>query len=169
MQCVSQGSFNEHKFEFLSCEKYGLNVSFSFFQMVQRLSTERASMESKQNLVMQIGKENGMSLKLLRAVHISRNINLEMHEENDGDDESREQLSESVRAREAYRDAAAADEDVFESAAYAAVQLSRNGSWDESHHQYSETQMRDSEEGESLSLGFTFDDSGSDDEAIIEN
>lgn len=147
--------------------------------MVQRLSTERASTESKQNLVMQIGKENGIGLLLRHeALHISRNMNLQMHEKNECHNESREELSESVRARKAYRDAAAAAEDAFESPAYAAVELSRNGSWDEhrddhgaSHLQYTEIQMRDSEEGESLSLGLTFDDSGSDDEdeQIIEN
>lgn len=103
-------------------------------------------------------------------------MNLQMHEKNDHN-ESREELSESVRARKAYRDAEAAAEDAFESPVYAAVELSRNGSWDEhrddhaSHLQYTETQMRDSEEVESLSLGLTFDDSGSDDEdeEIIEN
>ncbi|KAI3462529.1 hypothetical protein Pfo_019192 [Paulownia fortunei] len=172
-------------------------------KMIQRLSTRQASLESREKLLKQIAKENGITLQLDHEAfdisskekweveqlqmqvsnesatfeaHKVKVIPLEKHFPEAAI--SSETLSESVRARKAYRDVAAAAQDAFESAAYAAaaaraaVELSRLESWDDdpddhsgSHHQHtqygrspiSETQTgRDeaSEEVNYSTLGF---------------
>ncbi|KAK6128524.1 hypothetical protein DH2020_037733 [Rehmannia glutinosa] len=123
-------------------------------KMIQRFSTRQASLESRQKLLKQIAKDNGITLQLdHEALDISNKEKCEhehrhMHESNESATvvaqnkikdaaKSNETLSESVKARKAYRDVADAAEDAFESAAYAAaaaraaVKLSRLESWDD--------------------------------------
>ncbi|KAL0395962.1 UNVERIFIED_CONTAM: ist1 [Sesamum calycinum] len=127
-------------------------------KIIQRLSTRQASLESRWNLLKQLAKHNGITLQLDHEPFIpsqkeeSEVEQLQMHASN-GSRAFRkteviplhkdlheatighETWSESVKGTQAYRDVAAAAEDAFESAAYAAaaaraaVKLSKLESW----------------------------------------
>ncbi|KAL2247026.1 UNVERIFIED_CONTAM: IST1 protein [Sesamum indicum] len=131
-------------------------------KIIQRLSTRQASLESRWNLLKQLAKHNGITLQLDHAAFISSEKEeseveqLQMHASNrshafngrkteitplhkDWHEATigRETCPESVKGRQAYRDVAAAAEDAFESAAYAAaaaraaVKLSKLESWND--------------------------------------
>ncbi|KAK4426675.1 ist1 [Sesamum alatum] len=145
-------------------------------KIIQRLSTRQASLESRWNLLKQLAKHNGITLQLNHEAfilskkeegkveqwqtHASNGsdvfnarkfevipLHKDLHEAAIGS----ETCSESVNGRPAYRDVAAAAEDTFESAAYAAaaaraaVELSKLESWNDDPDDDSGSHLRHTE------------------------
>ncbi|KAL5741615.1 hypothetical protein ACOSP7_028347 [Xanthoceras sorbifolium] len=151
--------------EFASCAVELRNSCSVNPKVVQKFSSRQPNLESRLKVLEEISSENGITLHLedYASAVVEEKLKLDDHQKQWKHNESAtsddthnfpeelnqgEKLSESVKARKKYKDVAAAAQDAFQSAAYAAaaaraaVELSRSDSQDsdlddddDNHHQ----------------------------------
>ncbi|TKY69374.1 IST protein [Spatholobus suberectus] len=134
-------------------------------QLIQKMSTRMPSLESRMKVLKDIASENGIVLQLEEtSVSVEEQSNVE--EQNQREPEKKEEnvsilpsrgkdeeLTDSFKAGQKYKDVAAAAQAAFESAAYAAaaaraaLELSRSESHDPDDHDSPSLQPRKVEDG----------------------